>query len=149
MGSTQRFDYTCLGDGVNLASRLEGQSKPYHVAMVIGPKTADYVKDDFFTLPLDCIAVKGKTEGVNIFTVLEERGNRFEYLAAKTRHEEMLSNYRNQQFIFAIDKCKALIGSFDGQMDGYYEMWIERCTEMYTKNPPGANWDGVYRTNTK
>jgi adenylate cyclase len=148
MGSTQRFDYTCLGDGVNLASRLEGQSKPYHVAMVIGPKTAEYVKDDFFTLPLDCIAVKGKTEGVNIFTVLEERGDRIKYLAAKTKHQEMLDNYRNQQFIFAKDKCKELIGSFDGQMDGYYEMWIERCTEMYV-TPPGDNWDGVYRTNTK
>jgi adenylate cyclase len=148
MGSSQRFDYTCLGDGVNLASRLEGQSKPYHVAMVIGPKTNEYVKDDYFTLELDCIAVKGKKEGVNIFTVLEQRGDRIDYLAKRVKHQEMMQHYRNQQFIFAIDKCKELIGSFNGQMDGYYEMWLERCTEMY-KNPPGLNWDGVYRTNTK
>ena len=148
MGSSQRFDYTCLGDGVNLASRLEGQSKPYHVAMVIGPKTNEYVKDDYFTLPLDCIAVKGKKEGVNIFTVLEQRGDRVAYLTAKTRHEEMMEAYRNQKFINAIDICKSLKGSFDKQMDDYYDMWIERCTEMYT-NPPGDGWDTVYRTNTK
>ena len=148
MGSSQRFDYTCLGDGVNLASRLEGQSKPYHVAMVIGPKTNEYVKDDYFTLELDCIAVKGKKEGVNIFTVLEQRGDRIDYLAAKTNHKHMMDDYRAQRFTSAIEICKKLKGEFDGQMDGYYDMWIERCEEMAV-NPPGANWDTVYRTNTK
>ena len=148
MGSNQRFDYTCLGDGVNLASRLEGQSKPYGVKIVLGPKTAEYVKDEYFVLELDCIAVKGKKEGVNIFTVIIEGNNRITYLTAKTRHEEMMNAYRNQKFINAIDICKSLKGSFDKQMDGYYDMWIERCTEMYA-NPPGDGWDMVYRTNTK
>jgi len=148
MGSSQRFDYTCLGDGVNLASRLEGQSKPYHVATVIGDKTNEYVKDEYFTLPLDCIAVKGKKEGVNIHTVLEQRGDRIAYLAAKTNHKDMMDYYRAQRFTSAIDICKKLKGEFNGQMDGYYDMWIERCTEM-AANPPGSGWDQVYRTNSK
>jgi len=150
MGSSQRFDYTCLGDGVNLASRLEGQSKPYHVAMVIGDKTNEYVKDEYFTLPLDCIAVKGKKEGVNIHTVLQiyDAGSAAEYLAAKSGHLSMMDDYRSQHFKTAIDACKQLKGEFDGQMDGYYEMWIERCTEM-AANPPGDGWDGVFRTNSK
>jgi adenylate cyclase len=150
MGSDQRFDYTCLGDSVNLASRLEGQSKPYHVAMVIGDMTNEYVKDDYITLPLDCIAVKGKKYGVNIHTVLQvyDAGSATEYLIAKTEHIYMMADYNAQRFKEAAVKCRYLLGSFDGQMDGYYEMWIERCAEM-EKNPPGQGWDRVHRTNSK
>ena len=60
----------------------------------------------------------------------------------------MMDDYRSQKFKTAAAACKALIGSFDGQMDGYYDMWIERCSEM-AANPPGEGWDTVYRTNTK
>lgn len=149
MGSSQRFDYTCLGDGVNLASRLEGQSKPYHVAMVIGPKTNEYVKDQYFTLPLDCLAVKGKKEGVDIFTVLGEMGKLpVGYKAAKSQHLAMYSSYQKQQFGKARSMCKDLKGQFDGKMDAYYDMWMERCDE-YAANPPGLGWDCVYRTNSK
>jgi adenylate cyclase len=149
MGSSQRFDYTCLGDGVNLASRLEGQSKPYHVAMVIGPKTNEYVKTDFFTLPLDCLAVKGKKEGVNIFTVLDVPQHSVPaYKTAKSAHMAMYNSYQKQQFKKTITLCKDLKGSFDSKMDAYYDMWIERCEE-YILNPPGDAWDCVYRTNTK
>lgn len=149
MGSSQRFDYTCLGDGVNLASRLEGQSKPYHVAMVIGPKTNEYVKDQYFTLPLDCLAVKGKKEGVDIFTVLGELSKLpVGYKNAKVQHLAMYSAYQKQKFVQAKTMCRDLKGQFDGKMDDYYEMWIERCEE-YIKNPPGEGWDCVYRTNTK
>jgi adenylate cyclase len=149
MGSEQRFDYTCLGDSVNLASRLEGQSKPYHVAMVIGPLTNEYVKTEFFTLPLDCLAVKGKKEGVDIFTVLPTEGaNKSEWNQAKINHVTMINAYKAQRFTMAKNMSRDLIGAFNGQMDHYYEMWIERC-DNYIANPPGENWDGVFRTNTK
>ena len=149
MGSSQRFDYTCLGDSVNLASRLEGQSKPYHVAMVIGPKTNEYVKTDFFTLPLDCLAVKGKKDGVDIFTVLNTEGaDKPKWNQAKINHVTMMNAYKSQRFSVAKNMSKDLLGSFNGQMDHYYEMWMERCDD-YIKAPPGADWDGVFRTNTK
>lgn len=146
MGSDQRFDYTCLGDGVNLASRLEGQSKPYGVKIVLGPLTAEQIKDEYFVLELDCLAVKGKTEGVNIFTVL---GNpKPEYKIAKELHDIMLVYYREQKWDRALDILNQLKGEFDGEMVKYYEMMEERINELKTSNLP-QNWDGVFRANSK
>jgi adenylate cyclase len=148
MGSDQRFDYTCLGDSVNLASRLEGQSKPYGVKIVLGPKTAEYVKDDYYVLELDCIAVKGKTEGVNIYTVLGRKDSVSATPADQQMHNAMLSLYRKQKFDQAIKQCRDLQGRFEGAMDHYYDAWIERCEEM--KNAKlSADWDGVYRATSK
>jgi adenylate cyclase len=148
MGSDQRFDYTCLGDGVNLASRLEGQSKPYGVKIVLGTKTAQLVKDEYFVLELDCIAVKGKTQGVTIYTVL---GRNDEVQASKAdvqMHEAMLALYRQQRFDQAIKFCQDLKGRFAGEMDHYYDAWIERCEEMkHVELPP--DWDGVFRATSK
>jgi adenylate cyclase len=147
MGSDQRFDYTCLGDGVNLASRLEGQSKPYGVKIILGPKTAEMVKDEFFTLRLDCIAVKGKTEGVNIFTVLDLE-NTVDNNTSKAIHNLMLEFYRNRQWDKAREYTQNLVGSFNGQMDKYYLMWLERIAELEFSNLDEA-WDGIYRAQSK
>jgi adenylate cyclase len=150
MGSSQRFDYTCLGDGVNLASRLEGQSKPYGVKIVLGPKTAAYVKDEYFVLELDKIAVKGKKEGVNIFTVLPatDAGALAEWSLAKQEHDLMLSYYRKKQWDQARKLSQQLKGEFDSNMDLYYESWIERIEEMRQKELP-ENWDGTYVATSK
>ena len=148
MGSDQRFDYTCLGDGVNLAARLEGQSKPYGVKIVLGPKTAQLVKDEYFVLELDCIAVKGKTEGVTIYTVLGRHDEVSATKADTQMHEAMLTLYRQQRFDQAIKFCQDLKGRFAGEMDHYYDAWILRCEEMKSKDLP-ANWDGTYVATSK
>jgi adenylate cyclase len=145
MGSSQRFDYTCLGDSVNLASRLEGQSKPYHVKLVIGPKTYEYVKDEYLCLELDCLAVKGKTEGVNIYTIVDR--NTLNTLYARS-HQDFIRLYREQEWDRINHYYKTLRSAFDGEMKEYYDMMMERVEE-YKKNPPGENWDGVFRTNSK
>jgi adenylate cyclase len=148
MGSDQRFDYTCLGDGVNLASRLEGQSKPYGVKIVLGTKTAQLVKDEYFVLELDCIAVKGKTQGVTIYTVLGRNDEVSATKADRQMHEAMLVLYRQQRFDQTIKFCQDLKGRFAGKMDHYYDAWIERCEEMKSKDLP-ANWDGTYIATSK
>jgi adenylate cyclase len=145
MGSSQRFDYTCLGDSVNLASRLEGQSKPYHVKLVIGPITYKYVKDDYLCLELDCLAVKGKTEGVNIYTIVPKNGMNIAY---SRTHKDFLSYYRAKKWSKCEEYYKTLETAFDGEMKDYYDMMMERIEE-YKKTPPPQNWDGVFRTNTK
>jgi adenylate cyclase len=149
MGSSQRFDYTCLGDGVNLASRLEGQSKPYGVRIVLGSLTAMQISDTYFTLELDCIAVKGKKEGVNIFTVLETDVNTMaEYLMTREHHDLMLDYYREQKWDKALEQINQLMGEFDGHMDHYYEMMIERIGELRETTLP-SDWDGVFRATSK
>jgi adenylate cyclase len=145
MGSSQRFDYTCLGDTVNLASRLEGQSKPYHVKMVIGPKTYEYVKDEYLCVELDCLAVKGKSEGVNIYTIVEKNGINKAY--ART-HADFIKYYRAQEWEQLENYFHVLQSAFGGELREYYEMMKERV-EDYKKNPLPKDWDGVFRTNSK
>lgn len=142
MGSDQRFDYTCLGDGVNLASRLEGQSKPYGVKIVIGPKTAEYVQDCYQVIELDLIAVKGKTEPTRIFTVLEKND-----MVSETQHKKFLELYRQGSFAVAKRFAISLRTGWNGELDAYYEMMIERINSM-KKNPP-TDWDGIYRAQAK
>ena len=145
MGSDQRFDYTCMGDSVNLASRLEGQSKPYGVGIVLGSRTAELVRDEYPVVELDKIAVKGKKEGVNIFTVLQ---NPKFNPADLEIHDTMLQLYREQKFDGTIKFCRTLKGCFNGELDHYYDLWEQRCEEMKKIKLP-ADWDGTFVANTK
>ena len=149
MGSSQRFDYTCLGDSVNLASRLEGQSKDYGVRIVLGHNTVQGIDDEFFILELDTIAVKGKKEGVQIYTCL---GYNADFLSrdleVKTKHAHFLADYRAKRFDSCIRNSEYLRNTLNGKMKDYYEMMRTRC-EYFVKNPPDKNWDGVYRATSK
>ena len=133
MGSDQRFDYTCLGDTVNLASRLEGQSKPYGVRIVLGPLTAERVKDEYPVVELDCIAVKGKKIGVRIYTLGEET----------QEHKDFLEDYYNGDWTDAIDTLKQLIKKRN-PLQQYYKNMLERLEE----GKP-TDWNGTYVATSK
>ena len=150
MGSDQRFDYSVLGDSVNLAARLEGQSKSYGVKTVIGPETYDSVKDTYATLQLDLIAVKGKKEAVTIYTLAGD--NEFkkssEFKNLESKHIKILEFYFNQKWKNCLNEIKIAKMLCNNLMNEYYEILTERINE-YEKNPPPKNWDGVYVATSK
>ena len=149
IGAKTKFGYDVLGDSVSTAARLEGQTKGYGVLLIIGPNTNEQVRDRIFTLELDNIAVKGKTVGLRIYTpLIVHPGANADYEVGRLEHEAMLQCYRDQKFDDAVTMCQNLIGEFDGQMDHYYEIWIERCREMKSRKLP-RDWDGVYVATSK
>jgi adenylate cyclase len=149
IGAKTRFGYDVLGDSVSLAARLEGQSKPYGVKIVIGPTTAEQAKDEFFLIKLDNIAVKGKKVGVDIYTVVDELNTApKDYWTAREEHNRMLEYYCQQKWASATAKIAALRGCFDGQLDHYYDMMLNRITELEQANLP-PDWDCVYRASSK
>jgi adenylate cyclase len=133
MGSTQRFDYTCLGDGVNLAARLEGQSKNYGVLIVLGPRTAEQIRDEIAVFELDCIAVKGKTVGVKIYTVGREHDS----------HRKFLDAYYAGDW----DKALSLLSFARGahiDMKQYYDNMQARL-----ESGVPSDWTGTYKATNK
>lgn len=133
MGSDQRFDYTCLGDSVNLASRLEGQSKNYGVKIILGPETANLVKDEYDVFELDCIAVKGKSKGVRIYTISKhtQAQNAFLYWYYEGVWKDALEIAEREVEI-------------NTEMKDYYLLMIERLKEGKPND-----WYGTYKATSK
>ena len=140
MGSDQRFDYTCLGDGVNLAARLEGQTKAYGVGILLGQETVNLIRNKFKFIELDKIAVKGKKEGITVYTVLTDQ---FNYML----HDTFLKHYKNRDWLKAENTLNKSIKE-NTELEFYYNMMKDRVADLKS-NDPGEDWDKVYRAISK
>ena len=146
MGSTARHSYDILGDAVSTAARIESKCKEYGCLLLVGGDTYKHTKNNFFYLKVDDLAVKGKTVGIEIYTVLDYAPNK--HAKSREMHADMHRFYRDQKFDKAIKMCELLKTHFDGKMVGYYDMWIERCEFQKTQDLP-KDWNGVFIATSK
>lgn len=141
MGSSTIFDYTVIGDSVNLGARLEGTNKEYKTNIIISEETFNLVKEKMICRPLDFIRVRGKFEPVQIyevcgFTLSDDKKRNLEYFA------KGLELYRKMQWPKAIEMFQKTTN------DSPSQVFLERC-KLYQKEPPPTDWNGVFIMKTK
>ncbi len=152
MGSYNRFDYTAMGDTVNLGSRLEGLNKQYGSRILIAESTKKLIEKEFLTRKIDKVAVKGKKEPVTIYELAGSfEGSEDWYKPICDKFEEGLDLYFKKEWdkaIVCFKECLEIRKHGDGKVDGPSSTFIERC-KIFKKTPPPKDWDGVWIMKTK
>jgi len=152
MGSTQRMNYTMMGDTVNLTARLEASSKQYGVYTQISEDTYQAVKDKMMVRELDKVIVVGRKEPIQTYELISEKGDEPEmYKELLPRFNDGLELYRKQQWDQAFtvfESVEKLEDMFPGRKTNPSRVYMDRCTHL-KENPPGDDWDGVWTLTSK
>ena len=148
IGSPKRMDYTLIGDGVNLAARLESACKQFFAHILISENTFKKLRGTYRIREIDKVVVKGKTEPVNIYEVLDYHDEKSfpNLMEAVNYFSDGLKQYRKGVWDKAIKAFnEVLVLNPDDNLSG---MYIKRC-ELLRENPPGDDWDGVMKMTSK
>ncbi|MCX8057382.1 MAG: adenylate/guanylate cyclase domain-containing protein [Ignavibacteria bacterium] len=154
MGGKKKFDYTVMGDNVNLAARLESINKIYGSDIIISEFVYDKIKEEFLTRELDLIIVKGKTVPVKIFQLIDLKNENFIYSQEEKSKliqlikffESGLKYYREKKFLKAIEEFEKVL--MINENDFPTKVFIERAKE-FLNSPPPEDWNGVFESKIK
>ncbi len=148
IGSKKRMDYTIIGDGVNLAARLESACKQYGAHILISEFTYKRLRGTYFSRELDLVIVKGKTKPVAIHEILDfHNDDSYPHLSDALRlFKTGIGKYRKQDWEGAMTEFNEVLGL--NPKDKAAKIYIERC-EHFAAKPPGPEWDGVWVMESK
>jgi len=145
IGHPQRMEFTVLGDGVNLAARLESSTKQFHADILIGEQTEKLTRDKFIFRSVGAIAFKGKTKPIEVFFLLGDRSQPAP--AWLEKYQDAVKLYRERKFAEATGLFEAVRKEIGGD-DYLCEMYVERC-KTCLEEPPPADWDGSFKLTEK
>jgi len=147
MGSKNKFNYTVLGDAVNLASRLEGANKLYKTHIIIGEETCSQIDESFVVKTLDIVKVKGKTKPVKIFELICLKNDLTQEMESfLSIYEKAFSKIRKRDWKEAIELLQQANRIIP--QDSACKIHLTRC-KQYITSPPPDDWDGTYQLTSK